>query len=125
MLEGNQKKYFLTGEKGVALYFAVIVLIIVLGIALGLGTLTLIQFKVIQGIADSVSAFFAADAGIECKLYEKVVGGIVCSGNIDGQRSYQAQILLPGVGSCPTLANYCIVSNGLFKSTRRAIRVSR
>mgnify|MGYP001072885470 CR=1 FL=1 len=125
MLKGKQKNYFLGAEKGAALYFAVIILIIVLGITLSLGTLTLIQFRVIQGTVDSVSAFFAADAGIECKLYERVVGGIVCSGNIDGQRSYQAQILLPGVSSCPASANYCIVSNGLFKGTRRAIRVSR
>ena len=55
-------------QKGVSLYLAVIIMLILLAIALGVSTILIGQIKTIRGMGNSVSAFYAADTGIETEL---------------------------------------------------------
>ena len=55
-------------QKGVSLYLAVIIMLILLAIALGVSTILVGQIKTIRGMGNSVSAFYAADTGIETEL---------------------------------------------------------
>ena len=56
-------------QKGVSLYYAVVITSILLAIALGLGTILISQIRGLKEMGDSVIAFFAADTGMEKILY--------------------------------------------------------
>jgi len=56
-------------EKGVALYFALMIMTVLLALALGISAILLGQMKVMKGMENSVLAFYAADTGIEMELY--------------------------------------------------------
>ena len=76
MLEG---KSFLTfqalsqkiRQRGVAIYLALIIMIVLLGIGVGLSTIIVGQLKIKRGMENSVAAFYAADTGVERILYEE------------------------------------------------------
>lgn len=52
-------------EKGVALYLAIIVTFMILGIGLGISSLLVAQLQTTRSSGESLQAFYAADAGIE------------------------------------------------------------
>ena len=52
-------------SRGVSLYFAVVIVALLLSMALGMSTVALTQIKMIKGMGDSVIAFYAADSGVE------------------------------------------------------------
>ena len=52
-------------EKGVMLYFAVVVTLVMLGIGLGINSLLTTQLKTTRGSEESLQALYVADAGIE------------------------------------------------------------
>ncbi len=56
-------------QKGVSLYFAIFILIIIMAMVLGLATILIGQIKTLKGMGDSISALFAADSGMERILY--------------------------------------------------------
>ncbi|HBA52353.1 TPA: hypothetical protein DCY68_00940 [Candidatus Azambacteria bacterium] len=56
-------------EKGITLLLTVFVLGGILAIAASLATTAVIQLKISGAVEDSTVAFYAADAGIECRLY--------------------------------------------------------
>lgn len=58
-------------QKGVSLYLALAILTILLAIALGVSAIFLGQTRTLTAIGFSVTAFYAADTGIERELYEK------------------------------------------------------
>lgn len=102
-------------DKGVSLYFVILILFVLTAVLLALVNLSVSQIKIISGINHSVSAFFAADTGVERALYnirkEGVTGNF--SGSLDDGASYDVEITI----SAETL----IKSTGLFKNTRRAL----
>lgn len=110
-------------QKGISLYLSLLVVAILLAMILGLSTLSLFQIKMIRGMGDSVSALYAAETGIEVQLYYGTSTPPLPY-SFDG-RSYQLKLLNPGEGDCPLEANYCIESVGVFKNTRRALRIIR
>lgn len=110
---------FLISNKGVSLYLAIIIMVLLLAMALGINAILLGQLKMIRGMGDSVIAFFAADTGIERALYEERS----VSGELDNGARYEAQFLAGG-GQCDA-PNYCLKSIGTFKETKRAIEVAR
>lgn len=57
-------------QRGVAVYLAIVIMFLLLGIGVGLATILIGQIKIMSGIGDSVVAFYAADTGIERALYE-------------------------------------------------------
>lgn len=57
------------GQKGVSLYFAVVISSLLMAIALGLTTILIGQIKILKEMGDSVKAIFAADSGMEKIIY--------------------------------------------------------
>ena len=56
-------------QKGIALYFVVVITGIGLAIALGVADIVFLESRVTRGLLPSFAAFFTADAGAECALY--------------------------------------------------------
>ena len=58
-----------SSDKGVSLYFAVIITSLFLAIVFGLTAILVSQTKIFKEIGDSATALFAADSGMEKILY--------------------------------------------------------
>jgi hypothetical protein len=63
------RKNKLQRNKGYTLLFAVLVSSLVLSISLSILTITRKEFLIAVSARDSASAFYAADAGLECAVY--------------------------------------------------------
>ena len=114
-----EKLFSNISEKGISVYFALLIMVILLSAALGLSTILYKQIRMTKGIGDSVIAFYAADTGMERALKEE----IEVSGTLENGASYQVQKISPG-GDC-IASYYCLKSVGRFNETRRAIETSR
>ena len=111
-------------QKGVSLYLTIVIMSIILGIVFGISAILLIQLKTIKGIENSVIAFYAADAGIEKVLMERL-DPTVLDGDAEALgngASFEITVLASGAGGC-TAANFCIKSVGNYRDSRRAIKV--
>ena len=134
------KQSYKITEKGISLYITIIILSVLLGISLALSTILIAQIKIIRGMEDSITAFYAADSGIEMELYEKhyLDEGAAVGDNYSGFLDLDGG----GTGSnCPAdlsthpgdacyrvtitqiVPSYQIKSIGVFKKTRRAIEI--
>jgi len=132
----KSQKSKVKSQRGVSLYFALLIMTILLAIGFGLSTIILSQMKMIRGMGDSVVALHAADTGIEEALYtlykEKAPNCSAsalpfnCSGSV-GQASYSVQAIAAGSPGCPQppIEYYCLKSIGNYKGTKRAIEVTR
>lgn len=124
-------------QKGVALYIAFMIMTVLLVIAFGISTILFGELRVIKGMGNSVIAFYAADTGIEQMLYDPQPSHSGSIGAAPYNASYQVTMVCsPSHPECPTAdgffvdndcsaLNYCIESTGIYKETRRAIRVTR
>lgn len=132
-------------QKGVAVYIAVLLTVVLLGIALGLSSAFLSQLDSLRGIGRSVLALNAADAGIERVLFidtssciseDTITDRVNClktavAGLSSGDKqlangaSYELLVEFGGEGTCPSNSNYCASSTGTYSTVRRAIRISR
>ena len=111
---------YLNMQKGVSLYIAVMIIVILLAIVLGAGTILLGQLKVIKGMENSIAAFYAADSGIERVLMERNSPNTdpgYYNGSV-GDATYEVTVL-----TAPAPYNYYIRSVGSYKGTKRAIEV--
>lgn len=120
------------------MYFALVVLTIIIGIVVGMSSMIISQIRMVRGMEQSVVAFYAADSGIEKAL--RILPGLFSAGELPHYGSpesillngeiatYQIQIegglLAPGGphGNCDK-NYYCIKSMGDYKGIRRAIEV--
>lgn len=126
-------------QRGAALYFAMMLTTILLGISLGMATVFFKQVSLLRDIGDSVFAFFASDAGVERVL---MIDNQLCAGETDriacvisqaplspvelsNGATYQVVAERAGTGICGTEVNYCVKSVGLYKDARRAVRITR
>ena len=120
------------GQRGVALYLALLVLTILFAISLALTTLLVGQIKIIKGLGDSVVAFYAADTGMEMALQELYATGSPpcqagCSGSIGtlGSVSYFVQGFSASSPDCPGTEFFCIKSGGTYRGIKRSVETSR
>jgi len=135
-------------ERGFSIFFAVIVMSLLLSIGLGINTLVLSELRILQGVGDSVFSFGAADAGIERVLYiDKTACDIdptntpallICLGinvpigvqALSNGASYSLVIEDSSAPDC-LVARYCAKSEGRFQRTIsseeaiRKIQISR
>jgi len=120
-------------QKGVSLYLAIIIMVILLAIVLGVATILVEQLKMIREMENSVIAFYAADTGIE-EVLKAIInpedGGVPnprypTTGQTSvGDAFYYVQVFSPGESDCSaSVSLYCIKSVGTYKGTRRAIEV--
>lgn len=126
------------GGRGVSVFLAVIILSILLAIALGLSTILVSQIRMIKGMGDSILSFYAADTGVERVLYEDKMCRLPGCGslswscldtaNCDDGRSGGTVSGALGSANYQTNVNNgatSISSQGIYKGTRRAVRVER
>ncbi len=114
-------------QKGFSLYLTIMVMSIMIVIAFAIAGLFSSQLGILRNTTNSVSAFYAAETGIEMALYSgwlpetpnQPKTGILD----DNNASYSVWIIAPG-SDCSAL-NYCVKSIGVYKDTRRGIRISR
>ena len=134
---------FTISQKGVSIYLALIIMIILLAIGLGITTIIVFQMKMIRGMGDSVVALYAADTGIERALYDgKNANSHYGPTPINGS-SYEVGVVCcqSGTGICAWVAGecpsgliedstcnafyLCYKSVGTYRGIRRAIEVTR
>lgn len=117
----------MNNSKGVSLYLSMLVMSILLSLALGIGAILLGQIKTMKSMGNSVTAFYAANTGIERALYGISKGDSIGShyAGFLGGSSYSADIIAPD-GDC-LAPYYCIKSTGVFSQTqtKRAIKIIR
>ena len=108
-------------NKGISIYFAVVIMSIMLAIVLGVATIVIRFLKPITQLGTSVTAFYAADTGIERVLYQCTKNGCPSGGSLSGS--------LEDIGS-----SYNVVYNdqainatstGLYAGVKRAIHINR
>ncbi|MBU4078213.1 hypothetical protein KKE85_01185 [Patescibacteria group bacterium] len=116
-------------QKGTTLYFAIIILSILLAAVFSLGTVVLIQLKTIKGMGDSVIAYYAADSGAETALYNgkssppsDISQTSIWSG---GFASFETETFATGTPECINGRWYCISSVGKYQSTERRVKITR
>lgn len=114
------KKIF-SQEKGMTLLLTVFVLGGVLAISSALATTAVIQLKISGAVEDSTVAFYAADAGVECRLYYirqgefGVTDDCLALTTLNNGASYQIDPLFP---TNPMKAI------GIYRATRRGIEAT-
>ncbi|MBU4298439.1 hypothetical protein L6279_03415 [Candidatus Parcubacteria bacterium] len=142
-------------QKGVSLYFAVVITSLFLAIAFGLTAILVSQVKIFKEMGDSVNALFAADSGMEKILY---IDGICRRPNCTstpfvticedqalqmtgttskpclGLYNYSTSSVLTNNSFATTTATTTVIggatttifqSKGIYKATQRAIEASR
>jgi len=112
-------------ESGISLLLAILILSLILAVALGLNTILLRQIRMAREIGNSVTAFYAADSGIEEVLMVRDNPSSSCTQGSPCQLGNGAKYYLsivPAGGSCLS-QNYCVKSIGIFKETRRGIEI--
>ena len=127
MLNMNKKN-----QKGLSLYLTIIILSVLTTAILALVSISVSQIKIILTLGDSVTAFYAADTGIEEVLVERAspdpISGYLDlndnGGPDDNQDSfYDVTVKIKTDPGC-SAANYCIKSIGRYKNTKRAIEIN-
>ncbi|MCD5397289.1 MAG: hypothetical protein LRZ96_01750 [Candidatus Pacebacteria bacterium] len=123
----------------VALFSAIMIMTLSSAMVFGLSTLFLRQLRIVRGLGDSVTAFYAANTGIEKLLYQdKVCHSFGCPiptcivGCVGITAPFEIPTTLLGNGASFE-ARYFVDAAGIsifesigeFEGARRAIRVSR
>jgi len=119
-------------QKGSALFFSLIILSLLLAIVFGISTIIFLQLQSVARIGESVIALSAADSGIEKTLYDRKFYSYPdelppsSSFTLPNGASYQTIIYSPGDPECPSDAAswFCVKSIGVFKNTKRGLKVS-
>lgn len=122
-------------QKGAVLYFAIIIMSILLAAVFTISTVTLIQIRVIRGAGDAIVAFYAADTGAEIALNDLYKNNVPIGGEYSGILGngalYEVKVTQPIGGTIPNVGRsinciadyYCIKSTGTFRNTKRAVGV--
>ncbi|MBZ9578079.1 pilus assembly PilX N-terminal domain-containing protein [Patescibacteria group bacterium] len=116
-------------QRGVSLYLAIIIMVILLTIVLSVATILVGQLRMIKEMENSVIAFYAADTGIE-EVLRVIIHDVgtpnprypLTGQTSVGDASYYVRVFLSGESDC-NASLYCIKSVGTYKETRRAIEV--
>jgi hypothetical protein len=147
----NQKSK-IKNSKGISLLFIVLITGIILAIALGLCAILIQEMRLMTEIGYSVSAFYAADNGIEealydlyqspspsselcpehpCELndaqYQTVAKCCPDSENCAFGGSGEPECPLVGINTIDpqcNAKNYCLKSRGSYKGVKRAIEIN-
>lgn len=127
-------------EKGITLYLAIVALALLLGIALGVGSVFVGGSRLLRGVGHSVVALSAAEAGIEKVLYDDRPGSGIdivavcagpggCTGTLSNGATYRvvvtgAGLVMPDGTICAGVA-YCAESAGTFQNSSRKVQIER
>ena len=111
-------------ERGVSILLAVMILSVILSIALGSSDIAIRQVQSMEGIGDSVVAFYAADHGIEQVMVMTTPISISETLLGDDGAFYEVTVIdgsATSTDDCDA-ENYCITSIGSYRDAKRAIQ---
>ena len=135
-------------EKGITIYLSIIVLSILLSIVLGLSIFLIDQIRMVKDMENSISAFYAADSGIEQTLNvmmndesdllsaygpTDIGGGAYYIADISCCDSSKTSCNFNGGENCPVgieedpncdATRYCVRSIGSSGGVKRAVEIS-
>ena len=129
-------------NKGATLYFAIIIMSVMMAAVFSIGSIVLVQIRAIKGMGDSVVAYYAADTGAEIALddlYKGTYVGHYVPTSLNGSSyTYEVWVTQPlsePLGDYPSETSvepsadcqaqyYCIKSVGTYNNVRRAVEVS-
>ena len=109
----------INSEKGVAVIITVTIISVVMLIATLIANIVVTQLKLASDIADSITAIYAADSGVEYKLYQ-----IRKEGNTAGVEFSLSNGAAISVAVSGTLPNLTIKSLGSYHTVKRQFEVS-
>jgi hypothetical protein len=113
------------GQSGVSVFLTIIIMTIFLAIVLGLSAIFLGQLVMFREMGYSITAFYAADTGIEAILMNWENPTSDCTQTSPCKLSNQAEYYLDVTSSSTNpacLKKYCIKSFGIYKGVTRAIQ---
>jgi len=122
-------------QKGISLLITLLIMSALLSIAFGLSVLSLGEVKLSREDTKSLTAYYAAEAGVECQMFnDRLSGEAVCGGDPDGNGEgekvcldtgqiicYKVQVSGSYFGGNPPRT---IKSDGSYRSVRRAIELT-
>jgi hypothetical protein len=125
-------------QRGSAIYFAVLILIILLAMGLALNAILIRQIKTVKKIEDSIIAFYASDTGWEKEMYLRREPATTSKGYLDLNNNnqpdendafYEVNVIAEGQEDCfddsNQNTNLCVISTGTFKNVQRRIFMRR
>jgi len=107
-------------NKGISIYFAVVIMSIMLAIVLGVATIVIRLLQSTTQLGTSVTAFYAADTGIERLLYKCTTKGCSTAGTLSGGLSNGAQY---SISYDEEAVN--ATSTGVYNGVKRSIYINR
>jgi len=111
------------GRRGIAIYFAAVTLMIVLALALGVSLMSVYQLRNVNEAVVSVTAFVAAETGIDLALATPAAlnNGWSLLDQPIGNAKYSVTSFECGLGN----AYWCFRSVGTYRGTQRAIQIQQ
>jgi len=132
---------FKDSQKGATLYFAIVIMSILLAAVFSISSVIFVQIKTIKGMGNSVLAYYAADTGAEAALDYLYSNNVPAGGRWTeslGGSGYQYDfyitqpiggtlkdvdgVSLPTTSTC-TAQYYCIKSIGSYSDVKRAVEL--
>lgn len=107
-------------EEGISILLSVMILSVVLSIALGSSDIVIRQVQSMEGIGDSVVAFYAADHGVE-EVMAMETPIPISETELSNGATYEVTVVDSTDPGCDA-DNYCITSIGSYKKAKRAIQ---
>lgn len=112
-------------QKGISIYFAIIILTVLSSVLLALVSISVSQIKIMQTLTNSSAAFYAADTGIEDALYGIYKEGYDVYSNV-GECNFtgtldDATYTVCVISGIPTTT---VQSTGTYKNTQRRIEIN-
>ena len=106
-------------EKGIAVLMTVMIISIVMLVATLIANVVSIQLKLAGDIADSTTAIYAADSGVEYKLYQIRKEGILAGTEFLLSNGATVSVTVSGI-----FPNLTIKSLGSYLSVKRQFEVN-
>ncbi len=115
-------------SKGSSLLITLLVIAAILGIAFGVSKLSLGETKISRDISKSLIAYYAADSGVECQMYnDRLLNETVCGngGNVylNAENTIFYKIIASGTYLNGNTGPRIIQSNGTYQDVRRAVEL--
>lgn len=125
----------MNSQKGITLFLTVAVMTIFLAVGLALNAMLMNQLKMKGGIGNSLTAFLAADTGLEDELFFYSIGTLKGTGNprtySDNVSNASYSVVIKTAGDlsdppCSAASIYdCIFSTGKFSESQRRVSMRR
>jgi Tfp pilus assembly protein PilX len=106
-------------EKGVAVLITVVIISIVMLVATLIANIVATQLKLASDIADSITAIYAADSGVEYKLYQIRKEGNTANAEFSLSNGATVSVAVSG-----TLPNLTIKSLSSYRAVKRQFEIN-